>query len=93
MSQNDIPPMTENEQWEMRVFLALNHEDGKCHIYGDDGELQCNNWQRHGRCLDFRRERIEDLLNIIRLTRMKEFGTIKGNLSPSEIEKEFQGVL
>ena len=37
----DTPAMTAEEQWEMRVYLALSHQDGKCLIYGDDGELQC----------------------------------------------------
>ena len=67
------PPFTDAEQWRMRVFLALAHEDGKCHIYGDDGGLQCSNWHRHGRMLDFRREPISDLLDVVEWTRLKEY--------------------
>ena len=65
--------MTESEQFAVRVFLALSHEDGICHIYGDDGELQCNNYKRHGRFLDFRREPISELLDNIQLTRLREY--------------------
>jgi len=71
--RNDIPIMTEKEQWDIRVYLALTHEDGKCHIYGDDGELQCNNTLRHGRPLDFRRETISALLETIQETRLREY--------------------
>jgi hypothetical protein len=70
----DVPVMTPDEQFDMRVYLALSHEDGgKCRIYGDDGELQCNNIMRHGRFIDFRREPIKDLLAIVQETRLKEF--------------------
>jgi hypothetical protein len=68
-----IPPMTEKEQWQMRIYLAISHQDGKCHIYADDGELQCGNILRHGRFLDFRRETVTDLLNNIEETRIKEW--------------------
>ena len=77
----DMPPMTEREQWEMRVFLAISHEDGMCHIYGDDGELQCNNFARHGRCLDFRREPIAELLGNIQLTRWREYSLRQGEVN------------
>lgn len=70
---NDIPEMTNDEQYNVRVFIAIAHEDGKCHIYGDDGELQCNNWQRHGRTIDFRREKMSDILDTIAFTRLKEY--------------------
>ena len=68
-----MPPLTEDENYEIRKWLALSHEDGKCHIYGDDGELQCGNIMRHGRCLDFRRETITALLDNIYMTRMREY--------------------
>ncbi len=79
--RTDIPPLTEEEQWNARVFLAMNHEDGKCHIYGDDGELQCGNIGRHGRVIDFRREPFQDLLAIVQTTRMKEAQIANGNWS------------
>ena len=68
-----MPPMTEDEQYEIRKWLALSHADGKCIIYGDDGELQCCNIARHGRFLDFRRETITALLENIGMTRMREY--------------------
>lgn len=69
----DIPPMTTSEQWAARVALAMSHEDGgKCMIYGDDGELQCSNYMRHGRTIDFRREKFQDLIDIVSATRMIE---------------------
>lgn len=86
---DDVPEMNAHEQWEMRKYLAISHEDGgKCRIYGDDGELQCGNILRHGRTIDFRREKVSDLLSIVELTRMKEcgiFGDVK--YSPAEIER------
>jgi len=68
----DTPAMTAEEQWEMRVYLALSHQDGKCLIYGDDGELQCNNIGRHGRGLDFRREPLTALLEAVKDARWQE---------------------
>jgi hypothetical protein len=88
MFGNDIPEMTFQEQWEMRKWLAASHEDGKCHIYGDDGELQCNNMGRHGRCLDFRREKISDLMANIEATRILESGILQGhtkNIMPTDL--------
>jgi hypothetical protein len=80
------PPLTELEQWNARVYLAINHEDsGKCHIYGDDGELQCGNVARHGRSIDFRREPFSDLLNIVQETRMKEYQIAQGNFSWEQV--------
>lgn len=90
---NDIPEMTKDEQWEMRKYLAISHEDGKCLIYGDDGELQCNNMTRHGRCIDFRRESITDLLAIIQATRILESGILQGdteNISPVDIVRSWR---
>ncbi len=57
----------------VREYLAFSHTDGKCNIYGDDGELQCANLARHGRTIDFRRESIGDLLDIIIETRQREY--------------------
>jgi hypothetical protein len=88
MITNDMPLMTEDEQWEMRIYLALSHQDGKCCVYTDDGELQCNNMLRHGRCLDFRREKISDLLQNIQATRMLESEILEGNvenIKPTDI--------
>jgi hypothetical protein len=80
------PPLTESEQWNARVYLAISHEDGKCHIYEDDGELQCGNVTRHGRSIDFRREPFQDLLDIVGATRMKETQLAMGEKpSPKEI--------
>ena len=58
----DMPDMTREEQFAIRQWLALGHQENKCRVYTDDGELQCNNTQRHGRCLDFKREKISDLM-------------------------------
>jgi hypothetical protein len=74
----DMPEMTREEQFAIRQWLALGHQENKCHIYGDDGELQCNNMQRHGRCLDFKREKISDLMLILQATILLESGKIKG---------------
>ena len=68
----------------IREYLALSHEDGKCHIYGDDGELQCCNSVRHGRTVDFAREPISDLLNIIIETRMREYYAKENQGPPPE---------
>ena len=68
----DMPLMTEEEQYKARSKLALSHEDGVCHIYADDGELQCNNIHRHGRCLDFRREPYADLVDEVTRCMVKE---------------------
>jgi hypothetical protein len=57
----------------IREYLAFSHQDGKCNIYTDDGELQCANLARHGRTIDFRREPIGDLLDIIIDTRQREY--------------------
>jgi hypothetical protein len=65
--------INEIEEDDVRFFIALAHEDGKCHIYGDDGEIQCSNIARHGRTIDFKRESIKDILNIISETRMMEY--------------------
>jgi len=85
MIESDVPPMTIREQWEMRKYLALSHEDGKCHIYGDDSELQCGNTARHGRSLDFRREPISDLIENIQFTRLREYQENKAAPEP-EVE-------
>ena len=61
----------------VREYLAFSHTDGKCHIYGDDGELPCANLARHGRTIDFRREPIGDLLDIIIETRQREYATLR----------------
>ncbi len=63
---------TNKEDRSVREYLAFSHEDGVCHVYSDDGELQCNNIKRHGRTLDFRREPIEDLIYAIVMCRGKE---------------------
>jgi hypothetical protein len=68
----DVPVMTPEEQWRVRVYLAIAHQQGKCHIYGDDGELQCNNSSRHGKFLDFRRDTITSLLDNLSKTNMRE---------------------
>lgn len=60
-------------EYRIRQYLAFSHQDGKCHIYGDDGELQCGNLARHGRTIDFRREPLSDLLDVIKQTRMRDY--------------------
>jgi hypothetical protein len=74
----DMPDMTREEQFAIRSWLALGHQENKCHVYADDGELQCNNMQRHGRCIDFRREKISDLMAILQATILLESGKIQG---------------
>ena len=64
--------ITEQEESRIRLWLAVTHQDFKCRIYADDGELQCNNFSRHGKCIDFKRDSITDILNIIQETRIKE---------------------
>lgn len=70
----EMPPMTDVEQRMVRKFIADNHDDGHscCRLYEDDGELQCNNIERHGRALDFMRDPIKDLLDNIYSTRLRE---------------------
>lgn len=68
----EMPPITPEENRMVRAFIATNHEDGKCSIYSDDGELQCGNIARHGRQLDFMREPISDLIANVYATRVKE---------------------
>lgn len=63
--------MTEREERRVREYLAFSHQDGKCHIYADDGELQCDH-VRHKRFLDFRRDSIDFLLDEIIETRQRE---------------------
>jgi hypothetical protein len=87
--ENDIPEMSKKEQWEARRYLAINHQDGKCLIYGDDGELQCSNSSRHGRFIDFRREPFGDLIAIITATRFLEHSPQK-NVKPCDIEYLFR---
>ena len=62
-----------DDEYELRKFIAFAHQDGKCHIYGDDGELQCSDMIRHGRTIDFRREPIPALLEVIYTTRLREY--------------------
>ena len=74
MAKQDMtmPPMTEQEQYFVRMYIALSHQEGKCHIYTDDGEIQCSNMVRHGRCIDFRRESITNIMDTLEETKMKE---------------------
>ena len=65
--------MTEHEERRVREYIAFSHQDGKCIVYADDGELQCNNLARHGKCIDFRKDPISDILDTIEQTRWKEF--------------------
>lgn len=74
----NMPDMTREEQFAIRQWLALGHQENKCRMYTDDGELQCNNTQRHGRCLDFKREKISDLMLILQATILLESGKIQG---------------
>ena len=67
--REDMPPMTEQEQFDARMYLALNH--GCSGIYGDDGEIQCNMMDRHG-LLDFKRQTYSELAEALMLMRYKE---------------------
>jgi hypothetical protein len=51
------PVAPREDEWELRArqMLWLGHGCGIAPLYGDDGELQCNNTARH-RPLDFKRE-------------------------------------
>jgi len=69
----------ESDQARVREYLAFSHADGKCNIYADDGELQCGNIGRHGRAIDFRREPIGDLLDIIIQTRVREYAVFRAD--------------
>ncbi len=71
--QKSADVLLAEEEYRLRAYLAISHQDGKCHCYTDDGELQCANLGRHGRTIDFRREPISDLLDVIETTRMKEY--------------------
>ena len=65
--------MTEEEEIRVREYLAFSHTDGKCVIYRDDGELQCNNSIRHrGRWIDFKKDSITRILDVIHETRVRE---------------------
>ncbi len=67
------PGTGETTERRVREYLAFSHTDGKCNIYADDGELQCANLARHGRTIDFRREPLDALLDIIIDTRQREY--------------------
>ncbi len=57
MQQHDIE-LIQNENYELRYLLWLNHGCSMITLYGDDGELQC------GKCmLDFKRDSIETIKN------------------------------
>jgi hypothetical protein len=79
-----------DEEYRLRKYIAISHQDGKCSIYGDDGELQCSNLFRHGRTIDFRREPINDLLDVIESTRWREWA--EANRKPPEAAKPSAGV-
>jgi hypothetical protein len=74
--QKAADSLMSDDEYELRKFIALAHQDGKCQIYGDDGELQCSNMIRHGRTIDFRREPIRALLEVIYATRLKEYAAL-----------------
>jgi hypothetical protein len=67
--RKDMPPMAEQEQFDARLSLALNH--GCSGIYGDDGEIQCNNMNRHD-LLDFKRQTYSELSEALIMMRLKE---------------------
>jgi len=67
------PGAGEATERRVREYLAFSHTDGKCNIYADDGKLQCANLARHGRTIDFRREPLDALLDIIIETRQREY--------------------
>jgi DNA-directed RNA polymerase subunit RPC12/RpoP len=51
---------TEKEKLQIRKFLWMNHGCGLIGLYGDDGELQCNNISEH--CpIDFKRDSFNDI--------------------------------
>ena len=57
----------------VRRYIAFTHNGGTCPLYGDDGELQCNNHRRHGgKCIDFMRMDLDEILDIIEETTTRE---------------------
>jgi len=44
---------------ELRYWLWMGH--GCQGLYGDDGEMQCNNAKKHGKFLDFKRDPLDEL--------------------------------
>lgn len=56
-----------------RHYLWLNHGCPSAGLYGDDGEMQCNNGKRHG-YIDFKREplgQVECRLEEMKLRQLK----------------------
>jgi hypothetical protein len=56
----------------VRMYLWTSH--GCIGLYGDDGEMQCNNITVHGRPLDYLREPLSDLIEADRKSREKAHG-------------------
>ena len=76
--------MTEQEEQTLRYWLWLKHKGSDCHLYGDDGEMQC------GKCgLDFKRdsvERINEVFNKQAFQNMNEYArTQKSVISDGSI--------
>jgi len=73
-----VPDGTEKEQPDERKTLWLNHGCPIGALYGDDGEMQCNNMTEH-RPIDFLREPIEQIKQIL-----------KGTEPPKPTRKEWE---
>lgn len=63
----------DNTELRVRRYISFTHNGGTCPVYGDDGELTCNNLRRHnGKIIDFMRMSIEEILDIIDETAQRE---------------------
>jgi len=51
----------------LRELLWLNHGCSKSGLYGDDGEMQCNNGENH-QWIDFKRDSAEEIERKLRAT-------------------------
>lgn len=49
------------EEITLRRLLWLYHGCPSPALYGDDGEMQCNNFEVHGTTMDFKRDTVEML--------------------------------
>lgn len=60
----------QQEQQELRQLLWLNHQHSSAEVYGDDGEMQCNDRHQNGEdhligVLDFKRQPLLELASAI----------------------------
>lgn len=69
------PP--EEERWERRAreTLWLHHGCPNAALYGDDGEMQCNNGKRHG-LLDFKRQTWDALTTALVAAHLRDLAAL-----------------